>query len=187
MGAGLRYEVEQKFAVSDTAALLERLARLGVELGPPIEQRDQYFNHPARDFAVTDEALRLRQSGPWSFLTYKGPKIDAATKTRREIEVPLPDGAAQGAEWPELLQALGFRSVADVRKRRRCGRLSRGEWELEIVLDEVEQVGTYCELELQADDGQLDAARQCLAETAAELQLNAVERRSYLELLLARQ
>ena len=182
----MRYEVEQKFAVRDNAALQERLTRLGVELGPAIAQRDHYFNHPARDFARTDEALRLRQSGPDSFITYKGPKLDAATKTRREIELPLPSGAAERGDWPELLGALGFRSVADVRKQRRYGRLKRGTWMAEIVLDEVEGVGTYCEIELQAEDGELESAKSCLADIAKELALDAAERRSYLELLLDR-
>ena len=44
---------------------------------------------PCRDFAQTDEALRIRTVGDTSFVTYKGPKLDATTKTRRELELPL--------------------------------------------------------------------------------------------------
>jgi adenylate cyclase, class 2 len=178
------YEVEQKYAVADAAALLARLQKLGVTLEPPVAQRDHYFNHPARDFAQTDEAFRLRQSGASSFVTYKGPKIDATTKTRREIELPLPTGAADSEAWPALLQALGFRSVADVRKHRRKGTLRWKDFEVEFVLDEVAEVGTFCELELQAEESGLAAAKQCLAELAKELNLSTPERRSYLEMLL---
>lgn len=182
----MHYEVEQKFAIADVAALLEKLATLGVTLDPPVAQCDHYFNHPARDFAVTDEALRLRQSGSQCYVTYKGPKIDATTKTRQEIELPLPNGAAEGDAWPGLLVALGFRSVANVRKQRRAGRWPREGFDCEIVVDEVEGVGTYCELEISADEHSLAEAKACLQAAAAELGLLQVERRSYLELLLAR-
>jgi adenylate cyclase class 2 len=183
----MQFEVEQKFAVNDVAALIERLGVIGVSLGPPVEQRDNYFNHPSRDFAQTDEAFRLRLSGTKSFITYKGPKVDAETKTRRELELPLPEGAAFNSSWPELLLALGFRSVAEVRKQRRAGRQRHGAFEVEFVLDEVEHVGTYCEIELQASESELDAAKKTLREIAVQLSLGAPERRSYLELLLERQ
>jgi adenylate cyclase class 2 len=183
----MQFEVEQKFFVPDSPAFVDRLGRLGVTLGPPIEQRDHYFNHPSRDFAQTDEAFRLRLSGAKSFITYKGPKIDAETKTRRELELPLPEGAAAIQAWPELLLALGFRSVAEVRKLRRQGHQRHGDFDVEFVLDEVDHVGTYCEIELQAHESELDAAKKTLGELAMQLALGTPERRSYLELLLERQ
>ncbi len=177
------YEVEQKFRVLDAESLIARLSRLGVSLGAPVAQCDRYFNHPTLDYAKTDEALRIRRSGDESFVAYKGPKIDSTTKTRREIELPLTGDYGQ---WSELLVALGFRPVAEVRKSRRTGELRRQGLAVEIALDDVEFVGAYCELELQAEYDGLDRARQCLQELAAELELADVERRSYLELLLAR-
>src|SRR6187401_1493860 len=99
----MRYEVEQKHRVDDPAALAQRLAERGVMAGPPVVQTDCYYAHPARDFAATDEALRIRSVGGESFVTYKGPKLDAATKTRREIELPLDQNDADGAQFGELL------------------------------------------------------------------------------------
>ena len=86
--------------------------------GPAIGQSDRYFAHPSRDFARTDEALRIRTVGASSFVTYKGPKIDVTTKTRRELELPLDPGDADGSQFAELLTALGFTPVAVVRKQR---------------------------------------------------------------------
>jgi len=184
--ASKAYEVEQKYVIQaeDLAEIERRLNELQPERRPAVTQVDTYFAHPQRDFGQTDEALRLRQVGEANFVTYKGPKIDATTKTRREIELPLPEGEL--ARWAELLTALSFRSEAAVRKQRRTGTLRRGAWEVEIVLDDVDRVGTFCELELQAEETTLEAAKRCLAEVAAELQLSAVERKSYLELLLER-
>src|SRR5689334_20107638 len=85
----MQLEVEQKYPVDDHARLREQLVALGCEFHAPLEQADLYFAHPARNFAQTDEALRLRRSGDEVCITYKGPKLDPTTKTRREIELPI--------------------------------------------------------------------------------------------------
>ncbi len=105
-------EVEQKFHVSDPTALVGALAALGATEHETEEQVDRYLAHPGRDFSRTDEALRLRRSGEHHYITYKGPKLDATTKTRREIEVELPAGDAATADMADLLEALGFQPVA---------------------------------------------------------------------------
>ncbi len=114
----MHYEVEQKFPLADPAAVVGQLAALGAKAGGRCEQLDHYFNHSARDFAQTDEALRIRQVDGRSLITYKGPKLDRQTKTRREIELPLGAGATTGDDFAQLLVALGFVSVAEVHKHR---------------------------------------------------------------------
>src|SRR5437764_734661 len=57
-------------------------------------------------------------------------------------------------------------------------------FEVEVCLDDVPEVGRFVELEIQAPEEQLDAARTVLLNVAAELGLSVSERRSYLELLL---
>jgi adenylate cyclase, class 2 len=180
----MRYEVEQKFPAADLATLERRLADLGAEISQRRVEVDRYYAHPSRDFAATDEALRIRAAGSSAFITYKGPKLDATTKTRREIDLALPAGQAEA--WAELLEALGFRPVAEVRKERRKAHVAWQDHRVEISLDEVQDVGTYVELELVADDEGLDAARACIAALAHELGLTGSERRSYLELQLER-
>jgi adenylate cyclase class 2 len=80
---------------------------------------------------------------------------------------------------------LGYRPVAVVRKRRRTFRLKRNGFEVEIALDDVEKVGQYAELEIQAPEERLRDARDVLLEMAGALGLTKSERRSYLELLLS--
>jgi adenylate cyclase class 2 len=183
----MKYEVEQKFPIADAAVIEKKVVALGAAFAAPVEQVDRYFGHPARDFARTDEALRIRRTGEQNRITYKGPKIDAATKTRREIELPLAPGAAAAEDFSTLLEALGFRRVAEVRKHRRTAKLTWRSWEFEAALDDVEHVGQFIELELSADENQLDSARECLASLAKELALEKSERRSYLEMLLISQ
>jgi adenylate cyclase class 2 len=179
-------EVEQKFRVADLAAIEAILADRGIKLGDPQPHVDRYFNHPSRDFAETDEALRIRQVGELNYVTYKGPKLDRTTKTRREIEIPVATGAAAANGFAAILIELGFRPVAEVRKFRRKATVERSGYTIEVVLDEVEQVGVFVELECSADQDYMDSAKAAIASLAAELGLMHNERKSYLELFLER-
>lgn len=189
------YEVEQKFPVADPRLVERRLVSLQTGFRGPVDQTDHYFAHPCRDFARTDEALRLRRDGDDVVITWKGPRIDASTKTRREIELPLflrpPDLDDAGhpadiviARWTELLESLGFRAVATVAKRRRPGSVQWQGMQVEVALDHVAGLGDYLELEIQAHERDLSQARICLESLALELGCGDSERRSYLELLL---
>ncbi len=180
----MRLEVELKFPVQDLERVEGQLRSLGAEIAHPHEEVDRYYGHPARNFAQTDEALRIRQKGGHCFLTYKGPKIDPTTKTRREIDLPLPAGPDSFAAWDELLQALGFRPVAEVRKQRRKAFLTWQGYRVEISLDEVVELGSFVELELVSDPAGVDSARSALLALADRLELHQSERRSYLELLM---
>lgn len=180
----MKYEVEQKFPVADMAALAARLAALGARLSEPGSEVDHYYTHPARDFAATDEALRIRRTDRSNYITYKGPKVDTTTKTRREIELALPQQEQQVAAWESLLEALGFTPIAEVSKYRRKATIPWEGWQVEAALDDVFEVGTFIELELVAEDEELESARACIASLAAKLGLSGSQRKSYLELLL---
>lgn len=181
-----RFEVEQKFWVDDLALLRRQLVERGVVLDPPLEESDHYFAHPARNFAETDEALRIRNKQGKVFLTYKGPKLDLPTKTRHEIELPLGEGEPVAIQWRGLLETLGFRPVAEVRKRREKGRIPHADRVVEISLDDVVGLGTFAELEVIVAADDLAQAQTVIISLAGLLGLSKVERRSYLGLLLER-
>ncbi len=191
----MRYEVEMKFPVADLSALEARLTGLGTTIAAAQPEVDVYFAHPARDYSRTDEALRLRRKGTAYSITYKGPKIDAATKTRREIDLPLATDEEGFKAWFDMLEALGFSIAGEVRKSRRKAQVLWQERSVEVSLDEVERLGEFVELELVVDDGSatespdspsIETAKTCIASLAAALGLESSERRSYLELLLER-
>lgn len=179
----MKYEVEQKFPVADFSAVEAKLSAAGAIVSAPQEEVDTYYAHPSRDFGETDEALRIRRVGSASRMTYKGPKVDTTTKTRREIELPLAGEPELVGEWPNLLEALGFSPVGKVRKLRRKATVPWQGREVLATLDDVEDVGTFVELELVADESGLQSARDCIASLAEALGLRESERRSYLELL----
>jgi adenylate cyclase class 2 len=181
----MHLEVEQKFPVGSLAEIRPRLAALGATFAGPIDQADTYFAHPSRDFAATDEALRLRRVGNTNCITYKGPRLDGQTKTRKELELPLASGEEAFDQYSQLLAALGFHAVATVHKRREAAHLAWEGLAIEAALDSVARVGQFVELEISADEGHLDQAQAAIASLAKELGLRVAERRSYLELLLA--
>ncbi len=181
----MSYEVEMKFLVADAGELRVRLAAHGARFGDAVRQVDRYFRHPARDFACTDEALRIRQFGSQNVLTYKGPKLDRDTKTRREIELDIAPLEAGAAAWHELLLALGFSPVAEVCKWRLPGQIAWQGAEVQLALDEVAGVGSFIELELLAEQDDLAATQARVRSLAQALGLLTMETRSYLEMLLA--
>ena len=177
-------EVEMKFRLPDWTPLTAKLAEWGANADPPRKDTDHYFNAPDRDFAQTDEAVRVRRVGAGNVLTYKGPKIDTATKTRTEIELKLADGPNPAADAVKFLSALGYRPVAVVSKTRTVYHFQRHGFAVQVCLDDVGVVGKFVEVEVMAEKDQLDAAKQAVMTTASELGLTDHERRSYLRLLL---
>lgn len=181
----MQYEVEQKHRVDifEGADIGILLANYGATLGEPISQDDEYFAHPCRDFAQTDEALRLRTIHGKSFITYKGPKLDKTTKTRQELELPL-GSETDGSSFKALLQALGFVPVATVSKIRRPFTIHFSGRDVEGAYDVVDKLGVFIELELQVDESELHDAKRTIAELASKLDLGPNIRQSYLEMLL---
>ena len=177
-------EVEMKFRVTDWTDIAAKLAAAGAVAEPQREDTDHYFNAPDRDFAQTDEAVRLRRIGTENYLTYKGPKIDTLTKSRSEIELRLADGSQTAADAVRFLASLKYRPVAVVSKQRRVFKFEREGFTLSACLDDVGAVGRYVEVEIMADDAKYEEARAVLLRAVADLGLNDPERRSYLRLLL---
>lgn len=186
MQSGGVLEVELKFGVPDHAAIRSRLETLGGVFSPVQTQIDLYFAHPSRNFVQTDEAVRIRSVDDDNILTYKGPKLDRTTKTRREIEAPTGPGAKNREQLIAWLTAVGFTAVREVRKTREPGELIRAGRTVHLALDTVAELGTFLEVELLVQPADLDAARSVLNELAAELALGPPELRGYLDLLMNR-
>ena len=178
-------EVEMKFRVADWTDITAKLAAAGAVAEPQREDTDHYFNAPDRDFATTDEAFRLRRVGELNRITYKGPKQPGVVKTRSEIEIALEPGRATAEQFIQLVQHLGYRPTAVVRKRRTCHDLTRDGFALQVCCDEVEKLGAFVEVEIVASPADKPRAEATLQAVAADLGLTNSERRSYLEMLLS--
>ena len=180
-------EVELKAALEGIppAHIEEKWHALGFVPATSQQESDTYYSGVDRDFHETDEALRLRTrrllpDGPSECLiTYKGPKMSRASRTRREYEVTVSDGETAA----RLIESLGHRPVFTVRKVRR--ELKKGN--ITLCLDEVDGLGRFLELEnLVSDGGDRDAAEQALLGLLDRFGVSRdrLIRASYLEMLL---
>ncbi|WP_436935160.1 class IV adenylate cyclase [Halovenus marina] len=196
------YEVELKVR-ADHDRVRTRLSECGGQFLGAVRQEDTYYDAPDRDFAETDEALRVRAESTLStggssdrshrdgdaesvFLTYKGPLVDADSKTREEYEITVEDDDAIRG----ILSGLGYGPAATVTKERE-------RYELDgctVTLDHVAGVGEFVEVELetavantQETEAAIDAAREQAIEILDRLGLDADDqiRTSYLGLVLA--
>jgi adenylate cyclase class 2 len=157
------------------AALLEKNARF---LGRKHEH-DIYYNAPHRNFGETDEALRVRYSDGKAVVTYKGAKLkNLHLKAREELNTAVESGEV--AE--QILSRLGFVKTASVNKWRETYQLGN----VTISLDEVEDLGTFVEIEVIADAGKDDALAS-IEQIKKGLGISSEPiLASYLELLLAK-
>lgn len=183
------YEVEVKVP-ADLSAVRDRLQAVRAERFHALEQVDTYYGAPDRDFAETDEALRTREERPLNNgdrepndvvtkLTYKGPKVDAASKTRTEHETAVADPE----ELHGILVGLGYTPVETVRKERVFYEYDG----YTVTLDRVDDVGSFVEVECELDAaGGVEEARDGAFAVLRELGLDPDTqiRRSYLGLLL---
>lgn len=167
-------EIEIKAYCQNISDVKKKLVELDAVFIKTEKESDQYFNHPAKDFAETDEALRLRNVADMTILTYKGPKISKVTKARVEKEVIVQDDKETG----EILQLLGFRQSGIVVKNRDYYQLG----EIIICLDDVVNLGSFVEIEKKGND--LENIEKELFALSKKLGLEKFERRSYLEMLL---
>tara|TARA_B100000686_G_scaffold326203_1_gene383781 strand:+ start:898 stop:1467 length:570 start_codon:yes stop_codon:yes gene_type:complete len=177
-------EVELKFPLTGgaptVAEIIEQLEAIGGQAQPSRQQRDHYYTHPGRDFGETDEALRIREDNDQLRLTYKGPLMDDVAKTRLELETGI-----ESAEIADgILVALGFRLLRTVSKQRRPFGVRWRNLPVEVVIDQVEGLGEFVELETISDVDGHQSARDHLLDLATTMGLTDSEQRSYLGLLL---
>ncbi len=175
-------EIEAKAYARNLNEIEQKILKIGAILKWEGDQLDTYYNHPMRDFAKTDEALRIREAEDRTFFTYKGPKIDTVTKTREEIKVQVENSYS----ILEILIKLGFKEVLRVKKHRKKFLYN----EFTICLDSVENLGDFVEMETsvssETPEEKVSGIRGNILKTMEEWGLLELERKSYLELLLAK-
>jgi adenylate cyclase class 2 len=149
-------EVEIKARVKNKGALLAKLKTLGVKMGEPKTHHDVVFSKPGQaDYEKGSVWLRIRtENGTkviWTLKADTGRKLDSI-----EHEVVVSDGS----ELERMLRLMGNELYSDLTKTRQKGAYG----DVEICVDDVEDLGTYIEVEKMFDnhDGDYD-------EIAAEL------------------
>ena len=148
-------EVEAKYRLADPTAVEARLTEWGAtriadtRRSRPLPQRPRPRLRPHRR-GVPPAPHRRREPAD-----YKGPRHDATSKTRTEIEVPCPSGRRGRRSVLETLppprvssDGRGSQAPVDLQ-------WARDGFTVHACLDDVENVGRFVELEIVAPDEQL--------------------------------
>ncbi len=177
-------EYEVKIPIPSIREIEEKLRILGATLVDEVEEEDFYVDlRPCIDLRARDMALRIRikrsrlTKRTSSELTFKGPKLVPNMKVRKEISVDVSDGN----KLLEIVKELGFRTYI-VRKRRKIYRY--GPYKL--FLDEVQNLGTFLEIEVEGVKS-VDEFREQIKKFVSLLKVseNFISK-SYLEMILER-
>ena len=168
-------EVESKYWSPGNSAVVAALSKLGAKKLSELTMEDVYFAHPSREFGKTDESVRLRKTEDGAELTYKGPRMEAGTaKAREEITVKVADALST----QRILERVGFKEAYTLSKKRATYQLDK----LRVDVDSVDGLGDFVELEVMTESPERVAS--LLEMARAELGLNKLEPKTYLELLI---
>lgn len=160
-------EIEVKYRLQDTEALVTVLKARGVELGDSACQDDQAYAPQGWQFGDSKlgvSFLRLRTVNGRHFFALKQPTVNAQSCVEHETEV-----AARLAMHGAILR-MGFYATVRVIKTRRTAAVDG----MSLCVDELEGVGIFLELERMApDDVSAEDVQAELAAFAAGLGIEA--------------
>jgi adenylate cyclase class 2 len=143
-------EIEVKLKITDLAVLEKKLLEQGYKLIETLKETDTYFDGGINGIKKSGQALRVRRTfncvtgKEQSAITFKGEKIDTVSMARLELETAVENGEVT----ERILCALGFYPVqpivVKIRKILRNGDIC-------ACLDDVQELGTFLELEIMAE------------------------------------
>jgi predicted adenylyl cyclase CyaB len=176
-------EVEMKvlLSTSEVESLTQRLVKLGACLGDPVTQKDVYYK---------ELGFRSRIQGPGSYLVRIRYMSDGASLNMKrlteidgvweEIETRVGDGKV--AE--QVVSSIGAEHAVTVSKTRRSGRIN----DIEVILDNVEDLGVYLEVSIE-DPSEVQEAKSKLLHLLGELEIDhsRAELRGYPTILLEKE
>jgi uridine kinase len=127
---------------------LEKLKEHGAVLASEQKQIDKYYVAPGLNFMESDELLRIREENSRLTLTYKGPR--KGTFQRPRIDFPI------NMKFAEVLIYLGYSNAITTEKTRYKFSIE-SEPELDIVVDDVKNLGLFIEVRVGSPAGEKKA------------------------------
>lgn len=152
-------EIEVKAYLKNEKQIIEKIKTLECILSEPIKQVDTVYTRlPAKtveEYLKNDHFVRIRERSDGKFiLTVKKP-LSKTVLTKAENETEIKDAK----ELEKALLLMGYQIANKVIKSRRTAHFN----DFEICLDEVENMGTFIEIEKMSDED-VDLVRKELNE-----------------------
>ncbi len=156
-------EIEVKARLKNKDQVLEKLTAFGCALSEPIRQADTVYTKiigNVEKYLTNDHFVRIREKSDGRYiLTIKKP-LSKLVLTKAEHETEIKDAK----ELEQALFLMGYQIANKVVKMRRTGHVG----EFEICIDEVEQLGSFIEIEKKSD-GDVDLVRKELNDFLSSL------------------
>jgi adenylate cyclase class 2 len=134
-------EIEVKYRVSDTVAVIDALRQRGVVLSAPMGQDDQAYAEQGWSYGQSKAGrafARLRSQDGRNLFCVKQPVENELACLEHETEV------AEREQMHAAVVAMGFYPTVRIVKTRRTGRLGP----MSLCLDEVCGLGSFLEIEM---------------------------------------
>lgn len=140
-------EIEVKARVTDVEALKKELLSLGCVFSEPLVQKDRIFIHHSAEFSHAKGIVvnRIRDSNGILTFTLKKSLDNELDCIEKELIIHNAQEAA------DILTLMGYSEVVRVKKKR----LSCTYKELTVCIDDVDDLGSFIEVEKIVPEGDL--------------------------------
>lgn len=154
-----KIEIEQKFFCKDSGELISMLNNMDFQIESQNQETDEYFTDINSVYVKNRTCLRIRKTdNRKAELTFKGKsKIFSSFYAKTESNLNL--GAADCEEMATMLSSLGYLSYSVVRKNRKTYSKTENNIVLNVMIDEIEDVGNFVEFELICKDDKIDTEK----------------------------
>ena len=135
-------EIEVKAKLRDKTDFLRQAQKLGVVFESPIVQSDTVFECALEHDDPNWNIFRLRNQNGSTILTMKH---KASDRSRDNFEYETSIGEVD--QVIKILERLGYKKSVSINKKRSIAKYN----DLELCLDEVEELGSFVEIERMAE------------------------------------
>lgn len=142
----MKFEIEVKTKVRDFEAIKNKLKEIGCVLSLPVIQDDYIYNKKGIDIYKGYDGspiLRIRKQGEKILFTLKKNRSNELDCIEKEVEVN------NDKILGDIIELLDYEKTVEVHKKR----IKTNYKDYEICLDQVNELGSYIEVEKMSDEG----------------------------------
>lgn len=140
-------KIEQKYYCGNHDKLLKIIDKLNLKKISEEEEIDEYFTDINSKFIKNRTCLRIRLSNKYLELTFKG-KSKKLTNNYAKIENNIKMNLSNYDNLVDLLCSLGYYSYTVVNKNRITYTKKVEQYEYNVMIDKIENLGDFVEFEL---------------------------------------
>ena len=148
----MRVETESKYYCIEPEKLIDRCEKLGSKRVNYITENDEYFTDLDSLFIRNRTCLRIRNTNNKEMeITFKGKSLELLGQYSK-IENNIKALTSEYDKYVSLFSSLGYYSYVCVNKERIIYSYPNKEYECNLMIDKLDNIGGFVEFEIIADD-----------------------------------